>query len=269
MAPQTTSPLATSLPWNLVAEGYVEENITSFEAFAQAALALVPAEGDVVDVAAGPGSLALQAARSARHVVAVDFAARMLERLRVRAAEAGIGNVTVQIADGQALPLPSRRFDAAYSTFGLIFFPDRAAGLREIGRVLRSGGRAVVSSWPPYEEIPAFAALFDALAAEFPGPGMAPPPLATVEDFRDEMEGAGFSSVAIHEHEVMPGRATAAELWRSFARGGAPAALIRNTIGEEAFAAASSSIVARLERALGRDPIELRLRALLGVGRVD
>ncbi len=116
-------PLATPEPWDLVAEGYVAENLASFEAFAREALRLVPATGDVLDVAAGPGSLSLQAARTAQQVHAVDFAPAMLEQLRARASAAQVENVQVQVADGQDLPFPDARFDASYSMFGLIFFP--------------------------------------------------------------------------------------------------------------------------------------------------
>lgn len=246
------------------------ENLVSFEAFAREALLLVPAEGDVLDVAAGPGSLTLQAARTARHVHAVDFAPAMLEQLRGRAAAAGITNVEARIGDGQELPYPDASFDAAYSMFGLMFFPDRARGFRELVRVLRPGGRAVVSSWPPPERVAVFKALFEAMGAESPGPrpsgGGLPPALSTSQDITTEMTQAGFSRVEVHEHVVIPGTSTPAELWSSFARGGAPAVLMRKKMGDAAFAEFSQRVIARLEDALGSAPIEVRLLALLGVG---
>ncbi len=264
-----SSPLATPEPWDLVAPGYVAENLQAHEAFAREALRLVPAEGEVLDVAAGPGTLSLLAARTARRVFAVDFSPGMLGELTARAAAAGMANVDAQVGDGQALPFPDGRFDAAYSMFGLIFFPDRARGLSELARVLRPGARAVVSSWPPIERLPMLAALFGAMKAELPGSGVgdAPPALGTAAEIEDELGRAGFAAVEVHEREVVPGAVTAAELWRIFSRGGAPAVLMRRKMGEEAFAAVSSRIVARLEEALGPEPRELRLTALLGVGR--
>jgi SAM-dependent methyltransferase len=263
------SPLATPEPWNLVASGYVDENLVLFEAFAREALRLVPAQGEILDVAAGPGSLTLLAARTARRVHAVDFAPAMLAALQARADAAEVVNVEAQLADGQALPFPAARFDAVYSMFGLIFFPDRAKGLSELARVLRPGGAAVVSSWPPFERIPPFAAIFGAMTAELPGSGMreAPIPLGTEAEISAEMRAAGFTTVAVHEHDVVEGVWTPAELWRSFSRGGASAALIRKRMGDEGFADLSRRIVARLEAALGPEPREVRLTALLGVGR--
>jgi SAM-dependent methyltransferase len=262
------SPLAAPEPWDLVAAGYVAENIRSFEAFATEALRLVPAEGDVLDVAAGPGSLSLLAARTARRVFAADFAPAMLAQLRERAAAAGVANVHTEVADGQALPYPDRRFDAAYSMFGLMFFPDRAAGLRELARVLRPGGRALVSSWPPSERMPVFKALFAAMKAELPESkfGDGPTPLGTEDDMRAELGAAGFSDIEVHEHVVVPGTAAPGELWGSFAKGNAPALLMRRRMGEEKFAEFSKRVVARLEESLGTVPFEIRMTALLGIG---
>ncbi|MBC8133980.1 MAG: methyltransferase domain-containing protein [Deltaproteobacteria bacterium] len=262
------SPLATAEPWDLVAAGYVAENMVSFEAFAREALRLVPADGTVLDVAAGPGSLTLLAARTARHVFAVDFAPAMLGQLHERAAAAGISNFTTQIADGQALPFPDVQFDAAYSMFGLIFFPDRARGLAEMARVLRPGKRAIVSSWPPSHRVPMFAALFGAMKAELPGSGIgdAPAALGTADDIRAEMGAAGFTQIEVHEHDVVPGTATPADLWRTFSRGGAPAVLMRRRMGEDGFAAFSERIVKRLIDTLGSEPREMKLTAMLGIG---
>jgi hypothetical protein len=70
----------------------------------------------------------------------------------------------------------------------------------------------------------------------------------------------------VHEHDIVVGTATPAELWRSFSRGGAPAVLMRKRMGDERFADLSRRVVARLENAMGPGPRELRLTALLGVG---
>jgi ubiquinone/menaquinone biosynthesis C-methylase UbiE len=99
------SPLATPEPWDLVAAGYVAENLAQFEAFARKALRLVPAEGEVLDVAAGPSSLTLLAARTARWVYALDLAPAMIDALRARTVLAGITNADAQMADQSPVPL--------------------------------------------------------------------------------------------------------------------------------------------------------------------
>jgi ubiquinone/menaquinone biosynthesis C-methylase UbiE len=59
----------------------------------------------------------------------------------------------------EALPFEDRRFDAVVSQFGLMFFQDRVAGLREMWRVLRPAGRMVVAVWDSLPNQPGFAAL--------------------------------------------------------------------------------------------------------------
>ena len=97
----------------------------------------------VLDIAAGTGALALAAARSGAHVLATDFSPGMVARI----AAAGLPNVDAQVMDGQALELPDASFDAVFSIFGLIMFPDWRKGLSEMARVTRSGGHGVVATW--------------------------------------------------------------------------------------------------------------------------
>ena len=59
----------------------------------------------------------------------------------------------------EALPFPDHGFDAVVSQFGLMYFEDRRAALREMWRVLRPGGRMVVAVWDFLGNLPGFAAL--------------------------------------------------------------------------------------------------------------
>ena len=109
---------------------------------ALARVALTPA-AHVLDVAAGTGALALAAARTGAQVTATDFSPGMVARI----AAAGLANVDARVMDGQALDLPDASFDAAFSIFGVIMFPDWRRGLAEMARVTRPGGHGVVATW--------------------------------------------------------------------------------------------------------------------------
>lgn len=54
-------------------------------------------------------------------------------------------------ADGTSLPFPDRTFDVVVCEFGLMFFPDKAAGVREAFRVLRPGGTYLFNVWDKIE----------------------------------------------------------------------------------------------------------------------
>jgi ubiquinone/menaquinone biosynthesis C-methylase UbiE len=100
-----------------------------------------------LDVAAGTGSFALAAARRGAHVLATDFAPAMLRKLEQKSDAEGLHNVRTEVMDGQALELEDASFDVAGSLFGLMFFPNYDQGLRELLRVLKPGGQAVIGVW--------------------------------------------------------------------------------------------------------------------------
>ncbi|WP_375404324.1 class I SAM-dependent methyltransferase [uncultured Sphingomonas sp.] len=131
--------------WDKAARHY-EQTAHPFTAlYAESALARVPLGPDdrVLDVAAGTGALAFAAARTGAQVLATDFSPGMVARI----AEAGLPNVEARVMDGQALDLPDAGFDAVFSIFGVIMFPDWRKGLAEMARVTRPAGVGVVATW--------------------------------------------------------------------------------------------------------------------------
>jgi SAM-dependent methyltransferase len=110
----------------------------------------------VLDVACGTGVLARAAARRAAPtgtVTGLDLDPGML-------AVAARLSPTLRWQQGtaEALPFPDQSFEAVVSQFGLMFFPDPTAGLREMLRVLVPGGRLVVAVWASLADTPAYAA---------------------------------------------------------------------------------------------------------------
>lgn len=104
------------------------------------AVAEVVWPGDrVLDACCGTGDLAVEAERRGGRVVGLDFSARMLERARRKS-----GAIEWVQGDALALPFGDGEFDAATVGFGVRNLADLEDGLRELGRVLRPGGKIAV-----------------------------------------------------------------------------------------------------------------------------
>ncbi|GAC1347503.1 MAG: hypothetical protein NVSMB23_26880 [Myxococcales bacterium] len=126
---------AVALPYELLTRTRVWEDHC-----AQMARELPAAARRVLDLGCGPGNSTTHLRRAAGPGVAgADVAMTMLARARRR--EPGLPLVC---ADGTRLPVRSGSLDAVTFHSVLYLLPDRAAALREVARVLRPGGRAVL-----------------------------------------------------------------------------------------------------------------------------
>jgi ubiquinone/menaquinone biosynthesis C-methylase UbiE len=102
----------------------------------------------VLDVACGNGNAALAAARRWCKVTGVDYVPALLARAHERA-RADRLEVELLEGDAEALPFEDARFDAALSTYGVMFAPDHRRAARELLRVVRPGGRIGLANWTP------------------------------------------------------------------------------------------------------------------------
>jgi SAM-dependent methyltransferase len=108
----------------------------------------------VLDVATGTGEPGLTISSIVRSgkVIATDLSEDMLSVAREKANIRAINNFETICSDTFLLPFDDNSFDAVTCRLGIMFFPDIQLGLKEMRRVLKPGGRMVISVWGSHEE---------------------------------------------------------------------------------------------------------------------
>jgi ubiquinone/menaquinone biosynthesis C-methylase UbiE len=183
--------------------------------------AAAPRPGErVLELACGAGGLGLAAAAHVApggEVVLSDVAAEMTAIAEARAVERGVRNVSTRVLDIERIEEPDACYDVVLCREGLMFALDPERSAREIARVLRPGGRAVVATWAARERNPWLGIVLDAVSAQIGAP--VPPPgvpgpfaLADADRLAGLLAGAGLAEVGVREVSV-PLRAASADDW--------------------------------------------------------
>jgi ubiquinone/menaquinone biosynthesis C-methylase UbiE len=200
----------------------------------------------VLDVACGTGALAREALKRVGpggSVAGIDSAPAMLAVAR-RVAP----GIDWRFAGAEAVPFADDRFDAVVSQFGLMFFDDRVAGLREMRRVVRPGGRVALAVWDRLEATPAYAdlvALLDRRIGKWAADAVSSPfELGDPAEVLALFHAAGLDDATVHSHHGVARFDSIAEWIETDLKGWN----LRGAIADDAYA----DLVAEAETALGR-----------------
>jgi SAM-dependent methyltransferase len=129
-------------------------------------------------------------------VIGIDMTPEMIARARANAAAAGIDNVEFRLGHIEKLPVDDGTVDVVISNCVLNLSEDRPRALAEAYRVLKPGGRLVVSDMVSDHPVPGgLDANLDAVAACLP---------TTRADYVDEFRAAGFADVRIASETAYP-----------------------------------------------------------------
>lgn len=267
-------PPDTPEAWDAASRGYAEQVAPRLmRSFAEAHIERmsVDANSEVLEVGASSGALPEALGPRVGSVLATDFSPRMIEVLAERLEEAGVTNVRCERMDGQDLSLDDDTFDAAGASFALMLFRDRAKGFAELNRVVRPGGRVVVSGWAEPDRFEAFGLFLTALQSAIPD--LPPPPsplpvfsLADPSDFEAQMEAGGFREVEVdfvaRDLEV----ADFDQTWRMLTAGAPPVQKLFDQIGPEGAERVKGELSGLVRERFGEGPIRTTNVATIGAG---
>lgn len=211
----------TRVAWNKIAPGYDRTNTPTQLWLGNEGLrrAEVRAGQRFLDVASGSGALSIPAARLGARVLATDQSPVMLELLTARARQEGL-NIETRVMDGHVLELDDNHFDMAGSQFGVMLFQNMPQGIREMVRVVKPGGRVLLTAYGDPHQIDFLGFLISAVQSvrpDFNGPPPDPPPrpfqLADPEKLRTEFAEAGLKNVKVETIIESTEFANGREVW--------------------------------------------------------
>jgi ubiquinone/menaquinone biosynthesis C-methylase UbiE len=177
----------------------------------------VPRGAKVLDVGCGWGDTAIELARMtgpSGSVIGLDCCSAFLEKGRRDAQAAGVANVTFVEADVQTYRF-AREFDLCFSRFGMMFFSNPVAAMRNIRTALKPGGRLVFVTWRTIADNPWLGLPKEVVLKFLPPPGedaatCGPGPfsMANAEVVSAQLKAAGFVDAAFARVDgpVMVGR---------------------------------------------------------------
>lgn len=266
------NPFSRVEPWSDVAAGYKESTQPFLALYARHALELVnPSKADsALDVAAGPGTLALLLSPLVKRVDAVDFSPPMIEGLKSGIADQGIVNVHPVVMDGQSLGFADNSFQCAYSMFGLMFFPDILKGMKEMLRVLKPGGRAAISSWAPIDHSPLMQMMFGAIKAAIPDTPAPRNNIGSLENpdfFRASMMEAGFTDVQIVPSVRGMDITDPEPFFASMLNGSAPMQMMKKRMSRSEWETKRAIMLDHVKKTLPPLPAHLSSQAWIGIGK--
>lgn len=152
-------------------------------------------EGEtVLDLGSGAGFdcfLAAQKVGEEEKVIWVDMTQEMVERARKNAGKGGYKNVEFRLGEIENLPLADNSVDAVISNCVINLSPDKARVFKEAFRVLKPGGRLVISDLTLVKELPDFLkSSVEAYVGCVSG-------AALKNDYIEFIESAGFQNVEV------------------------------------------------------------------------
>ncbi|MBV9737166.1 MAG: class I SAM-dependent methyltransferase [Candidatus Eremiobacteraeota bacterium] len=219
----------------------------------------------VLELACGTGAVTKQllgVLAPAGRITATDLNHAMLD---LAGGKVGDTRIDWRPANATNLPFDDGVFDAVVCQFGWMFFPDKAAAMREARRVLKSGGRLLYNVWDRISNCPVYfevnAAVHDYFPKDAPAFYEVPFSMPDIGEHRRLMDEAGFRNASIEVVGYDGARMPASEMADGIVRGSPTVAEIEQRGGD--VAEVVDYIARRLEKHFGGAPFSSPMRAIV------
>ncbi len=172
--------------------------------------ALDPGYGEsILDVACGTGEPVLTLARRVgdADIIAVDAAPGMVNTAKAKAKKEMLEHIHFRVMAAEKLDFPAHHFDAVTCRFGVMLFDDPQAGLGEIQRVLKPGGRFALAVWGELSQLSSFKLSADVINPFLPEDKRTSMDKVTALGAPGVLEtalgAAGFSNFQVERHTLI------------------------------------------------------------------
>jgi ubiquinone/menaquinone biosynthesis C-methylase UbiE len=167
----------------------------------------------ILDIATGRGAVLFPLLEITGKITGIDISQQMLHETSAELLEKGIDHVDLLHMDAENLDFPDNSFDFVFCGFALFFFPSVLKALAEFKRVLKQGGRLVVSTWGSDSELDKL--INNEINNIAPTMSLAATPIWSGLELQNILEKADFHNVQIREESKKFVHETAEAWWNS------------------------------------------------------
>lgn len=169
---------------------------------------------NILDIGCGYGETSLQMGKMTGpkgSVLGIDCTTAFIDVAEQERVWSGQENVHYIIDDAQSFEFRENQFDVAFSRFGIMFFENIVAALRNLYKALKPGGRLCLIVWGSLDENPCWKLAKDVALDFLPPPpadaascGPGPFSMADEQVTRGKLKAAGFSDVEVYQRQLAP-----------------------------------------------------------------
>src|SRR5581483_5280565 len=247
----------SAAPFERIAEVITEMHVALVER-------LSPREGERwLDLGCGTGDVAFHAARAGAIVTGSDLSPALIETARRQASDLGL-DLTLEVADCQALPYLDASFDVVSSSVGVIFAPDHERVAAELARVCAPGGRVGLTARRRDSGV---GDIFAGMSAFMPPPpdGAGSPFQWGDESYVERMLGDSFR-LSFEELDTRHEHHDPAEMWELFRTSYGPSHVLWSSLDDERRRELDETMTAVFEKHRAGDRISMERRYIIVTG---